>query len=236
MPWFLVLLLRSSCCVFMLASRSVRRIWRMRSCCIPAPDSWPLYHGDYSGRRHIPLTQITPQNVGDLTLAWAFQTEPERRDQIFAAAGRWNPLLHGARQCLGSRRAVRPHDLALQPPVDRANTSAIAASPCTRAGSIFTTPDAHLISLDAKDGNVRWDKIIADVEKGYWSTMAPLVVKNHVIVGVGGDLDNLPGLSSLVRSGDRRNAVAVGRHASCGHAQHDHRRHDVDDRHLRSRT
>ena len=29
----------------------------------PTPDSWPLYHGDYSGRRHSPLTQITPRNV-----------------------------------------------------------------------------------------------------------------------------------------------------------------------------
>ena len=26
----------------------------------PPPDSWPGYHGDYSGRRHSPLTQITP--------------------------------------------------------------------------------------------------------------------------------------------------------------------------------
>ena len=40
----------------------------------PAQDSWPSYHGDYSGERHIHLTQITPQNVGDLALAWAFQT------------------------------------------------------------------------------------------------------------------------------------------------------------------
>jgi len=38
----------------------------------PAQDSWPSYHGDYSGERHIHLTQITPQNVGDLALAWAF--------------------------------------------------------------------------------------------------------------------------------------------------------------------
>jgi alcohol dehydrogenase (cytochrome c) len=37
----------------------------------PPPDSWPLYHCDYSGRRHIRLTQIAPRNVGDLTLAWA---------------------------------------------------------------------------------------------------------------------------------------------------------------------
>ena len=40
----------------------------------PSPDSWPGYHGDYSGRRHSHLTQITPANVQDLGLAWAFQT------------------------------------------------------------------------------------------------------------------------------------------------------------------
>ncbi len=45
--------------------------------------------------------------------------------------------------------------------------------------------------MDAKNGKVRWNVQIADVEKGYWATEAPLVVGNHVIVGVGGDLDNL---------------------------------------------
>src|ERR1700694_4662467 len=40
----------------------------------PPADSWPGYHGDYSGRRHSPLTQITPANVAGLGLAWAFQT------------------------------------------------------------------------------------------------------------------------------------------------------------------
>ena len=41
----------------------------------PPADSWPGYHGDYSGRRHSALNQITPQNVKNLTLAWAFQTQ-----------------------------------------------------------------------------------------------------------------------------------------------------------------
>src|SRR5271156_1484890 len=40
----------------------------------PPADSWPGYHGDYSGRRHSSLSQITPQNVNTLALAWAFQT------------------------------------------------------------------------------------------------------------------------------------------------------------------
>src|SRR5438045_5942909 len=40
----------------------------------PPLDSWPTYHGDYSGRRHSTATQITPANVNQLALAWAFQT------------------------------------------------------------------------------------------------------------------------------------------------------------------
>src|SRR3984885_1464966 len=40
----------------------------------PPADSWPSYHGDYSGRRHSRLTRVTPQNVASLALAWAFQT------------------------------------------------------------------------------------------------------------------------------------------------------------------
>src|SRR5207249_6210957 len=40
----------------------------------PPADSWPGYHGDYSGRRHSALTQITPANVGQLGLSWIFQT------------------------------------------------------------------------------------------------------------------------------------------------------------------
>src|SRR5258706_6388651 len=58
----------------------------------------------------------------------------------------------------------------------------------------LTTPDCHLIALSTKNGEIKWDVVIADSGKGYWSTNAPLVVRNHVIVGVAGDFDNLPGL------------------------------------------
>jgi alcohol dehydrogenase (cytochrome c) len=158
----------------------------------PAPDTWPLYHGDYSGRRHIHLTQITPQNVGDLTLAWAFQTDQSAEiksspllvdgvlyftvpDNVWAVDARSGHMIwHYNRPSIGEHIGQR--GVAMY-----------------KGWLYFATPDAHLISLDAKDGKVRWDKIIADVKKGYWSTMAPLVVKGHVITGVGGDLDNLPG-------------------------------------------
>jgi outer membrane protein assembly factor BamB len=57
----------------------------------------------------------------------------------------------------------------------------------------LTTPDAHLVSLDINTGKVNWNVVIADSKKGFWSTMAPLVVRDHVLVGVSGDFDNLPG-------------------------------------------
>src|SRR2546426_9393009 len=40
----------------------------------PPADSWPTYHGDYSGQRHSRLTQITPSNVNRLAEVWRFQT------------------------------------------------------------------------------------------------------------------------------------------------------------------
>ena len=45
----------------------------------------------------------------------------------------------------------------------------------------FMTPDAHLICLNASDGTVRWNVVVADSQKGYWTTMSPLIVRNHVI-------------------------------------------------------
>src|SRR5262249_56039398 len=62
----------------------------------------------------------------------------------------------------------------------------------------FTTPDAHLVALDAHSGKVKWNVVIADQKKGYWSTNAPLLIRDHLIVGVAGDFDNLPGMLTSV--------------------------------------
>lgn len=159
----------------------------------PAADSWPMYHGDYSGRRHVHLTQITPQNVADLTLAWAFQTDqgaeikssPLLVDGILYFTVPDNIWAVDARSGHMIWHYDRPSTQG-----DHIGQRGVAMY---KGWLYFTTPDCHLISLDAKDGKVRWDKTFADVNKGYWATMAPLVVKNHVIVGVSGDFDNLPG-------------------------------------------
>ena len=159
----------------------------------PSPDSWPLYHGDYSGQRHSQLTQVAPQNVGSLGLAWAFQTNQLATiksspllvdgvlyftvpNNIWAVDARSGHMLWHYVHKTEEGEFIGHRGVAMY-----------------KGWIYFTTPDAHLISLNAKDGSVRWDKIIADVKLGYWSTMAPLVVRNHVITGIGGDLDNLSG-------------------------------------------
>jgi alcohol dehydrogenase (cytochrome c) len=52
------------------------------------------------------------------------------------------------------------------------------------------TPDNYLVSLDAKTGKERWHKVIASLDEGYFSTPAPVVIGNHVLVGTGNDIDS----------------------------------------------
>src|ERR1022692_2601483 len=51
------------------------------------------------------------------------------------------------------------------------------------------TPDDYLVCLDSKTGKERWHVEIADFNQQYFSTMAPIVIGNHILVGTGDDLD-----------------------------------------------
>ncbi|MEO8482979.1 MAG: acido-empty-quinoprotein group A [Acidobacteriota bacterium] len=54
----------------------------------------------------------------------------------------------------------------------------------------FETPDNFLVSLDARTGQERWHVEISDFNQQYFSTMAPIVIDNHVLVGTGNDMDS----------------------------------------------
>ena len=159
----------------------------------PGADTWPTYHGDYSGKRHSALTQINQHNVQNLTLAWAFQSNQSATikssplvvdgvlyftvpDNIWAVDARSGHMLWHFNKPSTKGLHIGQRGVAIY-----------------KGYLYFLTPDDHLISLNAKDGSVRWNVEVADVEKGYWTTMAPLIVKNHVIIGVSGDFDNLTG-------------------------------------------
>ena len=51
------------------------------------------------------------------------------------------------------------------------------------------TPDDYLVSLDARTGKERWHVVIADFNQQYFSTMAPMIIGDQVLVGTGNDLD-----------------------------------------------
>ncbi len=163
----------------------------------PAHDSWPNYHGDYSGRRHSPLTQITPANVGSLSMAWAFQTRQQA--QIKSSPLLVDGVLYfSVPDHIWAVDARSGHQLwHYDHPTTQGLHIGHRGVAMIKGWLFYTTPDAHLISLNAKDGSVRWTKEIADVTKGYWTTMSPLIVQKegraHVIVGVSGDFDNLTG-------------------------------------------
>jgi len=160
----------------------------------PAPDMWPTYHGDYSGQRHSDLTQITPDNVDMLGLDWVFQSNqpqaikgtPLLVDGILYVTATNNAWAVDARTGRELWRYQYPEN----------NGFHIGQRGVAIHGDLvyLTTPDAFLVALNRHTGAPAWQVAIADYRAGYWSTNAPLLIRNHLIVGVSGDFDNLPGV------------------------------------------
>ena len=155
------------------------------------PQNWITFSGSYTGQRYSTLTQINQGNVKNLEQKWliqdvvpgAWESNPlvvdgimyvtERPNDVMAVDAktgklfwlyRWTPD-PGSRVCCGSEnRGV-----------------------AMLGDTLFTgTLDAHLIALDSKTGKPIWNTIVADFKSGYSVTMAPLIVHDKVIVGVGG--------------------------------------------------
>lgn len=159
----------------------------------PPVDNWLTYHGDYTGQRHSRLAQITPDNVGHLQRVWRFQTgqtqaikaSPILKDGVLYITTPDNLWAIDART--GKERWHYQH------PANNAFHIGHRGAAVWKDTVYLTTPDCHLIAFNAQDGKVKWNVVIADSNKGYWSSNAPLVVGNHVLVGVSGDFDNVPG-------------------------------------------
>jgi alcohol dehydrogenase (cytochrome c) len=164
----------------------------------PPTDSWPTYNGDYSGKRFSPLTKISDKNVTSLSLAWVYRLNAGSEntggsvkatplvvdgimyftipDHVWAVDARTgHELWHYVWKSKGGihlgNRGVGIYDNWLY----------------------FETPDCHLVSLSLKDGKERWNKQVCDLDQLYYASVAPVVIKNHVIVGVSGDDLDIPG-------------------------------------------
>ena len=187
----------------------------------PLAESWPSYSGDYTGRRFSALTQVNRRTVQTLTLAWVSRvaTGPGPIGRPPAGAPRVVVGGHGTEQAavLGPA-TVKGSILQVDGVLYVTAPDHVWAVDArdgrelwryfwrTRGGThignrgaaiwrnflFFETPDNYLVSIDARNGKERWSVEIADFEEQYFSTPAPIIVDNHVLVGTGNDLD-MPG-------------------------------------------
>ena len=159
---------------------------------LPADGSrWLTFGGDYGNQRHSPLTQITPDNVGRLGPRWTFQTAtlgnfettPLLRDNVLYVTGpqnvAWAIDARTGRQIWRYRREL-PSGLTACCGLVNRGFAALGDR------LFMTTLDAHLVALDMATGAVVWDAVLGDYKIGYSSTIAPLAVKNLIVVGVAG--------------------------------------------------
>jgi alcohol dehydrogenase (cytochrome c) len=155
------------------------------------PQNWLTYSGSYSGWRYSTLHQITAANASRLVMQWTFQvadlgqfeTTPIVVDGVIYGTGQnGRAFALDARTGRAIWRYQRRLPEKLQPCCGMVNRGfAILGERLFMA-----TLDAHVIALDTKTGNLLWDVTAADYHKAYTFTVAPLALKNEVIVGVSG--------------------------------------------------
>ena len=156
----------------------------------PEAENWLQIRGNYQGWGYSPLDQIKTGNVKKLMPVWTFSTGVDSGheapplvnngvmfvstpySQVIALDAKTGTLLWRYRREL-------PEDFK---PLH--NTSRGIA---LHGDKVYVaTLDCYLVALDAKTGKVVWDKKVEDYKTGYYMTLAPLVARGKVMVGVSG--------------------------------------------------
>jgi acido-empty-quinoprotein group A len=187
----------------------------------PPTDAWPTHNGDYSGRRFSTLKQFNQSNIKHTQLAWVYRAVAGNNPgSIVGGEGAEVPEGGIAAAASGpGSTTIKSTPLMVNGVLYFTmpdNVWAVDARSGrqlwhyfwkTRGGIhignrgvgmygnwlFFETPDDYLVSLDARTGKERWHVEIADVKQEYFSTPAPIIIGNHVMVGTGGDSLDVPG-------------------------------------------
>ena len=179
----------------------------------PPIDSWPTYHGDYSGRRYSTLKQINTTNVKNLSLAWVYRLNTSRAGAIVGGEGPDVSPIGASNPAIKSSPLMLNGVLYLSAPdhvwaIDaRTGREVWHYFWKTRGGDhignrgvglygewlYFLTPDNYFISLEAATGKERWHKEIANMKREYFATNAPIVIGRQILIGVSGDVLDIPG-------------------------------------------
>ena len=163
------------------------------------PENWLTYYGAYNGQRYSPLDQINTENVKRIGPAWVFQAgssgiiagastysfeaAPIIVDGVMFLTG-WDGWLWALDAKTGTEIWRYKHAVPFDVSLCCGNVNRGCA--VAKGKVFFVTANAHVIALDATTGRRVWDKTNGDVRAGESATIAPLVVKNLVIVGSSG--------------------------------------------------
>jgi len=157
------------------------------------PHNWLTYSGNYSGHRYSPLTQINRTNVKYLQLKWSYhplyaknsnaQNKMENTPLVVDGIMYTGTALEAvALDAVTGRqywKLARPLD-----PKAYYNAYEVNKGMAIAGDTLFwATVDCHLLAIDVKTGKVIWDKLLADFKKGYQYNVAPLVIRDMVLLG-----------------------------------------------------
>ena len=163
------------------------------------PENWLTYYGAYDGKRYSPLDQINTENVKNIGPAWIFQAGasgmmagqstyafeacPIVVDGVMFVSG-WDGWLWALDAQTGQELWRYKHAVPFDVSLCCGNVNRGVA---VAKGKVFmVTANAHVLALDATNGERVWDKTYGDVRAAESATLAPLVVKDMVIVGSSG--------------------------------------------------
>lgn len=157
------------------------------------PGNWLAHGRTYSEQRFSPLAQINKDTVGQLGLAWSWDTETTRGLEATPI------VVDGVMYSTGTWSVVYAHDAATgtllwqyDPEVPRewaykACCDVVNRGTAVWQGKVYVgTLDGRLLAIDAATGALDWQVLTIDQTKPYTITGAPRVVKGKVIIGNGG--------------------------------------------------
>ena len=156
----------------------------------PEPRNWLMFRRTYDGWGYSPLEQINVENVASLAPVWTFSTSVNEGHQsppivndamMFITTPGSQVLALDARtgNLLWRYRRQLPEDLQQLHPTNRGVGLYMDKV-------YVATVDAFVVALDARTGRVVWERAVEDYSSGYYMTLAPLVAKGKVMVGVSG--------------------------------------------------
>jgi alcohol dehydrogenase (cytochrome c) len=156
----------------------------------PEPGNWLMTRGNYQGWSYSPLDQINTRNVKNLRPVWAVSTGVNSGHQappivnngmMFVSTPSAQVIALDAKtgNIIWRYRRDLPEDFSALH-----NTNRGVALYGNKVYVMGLEP--VLIALDAKTGEVVWEQTLEDYHTGYYSTVAPLVVKGKVITGISG--------------------------------------------------